>query len=789
MKNYQLPLNLEQEIDRLDNLIKKYKAGEISAKELKGYRVPFGVYGQREEGTFMMRIRCTGGLITPNQLKRIARLAKKYAASHIHITTRQEIQLHYLKLDDLVEIMKQLKEVGLASRGGGGNTIRNLITDEQAGIAEDEAFDVTPYTVALTTRLISEEDSWTLPRKLKIAFSGSAKDRGFATVTDLGFIAKYKNGERGFKVYVAGGFGSKAQLAKVLFDFIEEDKVYAVARAVKNIFAKYGNRKNKYAARLRFLWHSLGEDEFRKRFAKEYKEILRKNYSPLKVEPVPNKAVNVKNLTEKPNGQGCYQFWLKRFAKPQKQKGLYSVLLGVELGFVKNEEAEKIAEFFEQFGQNTIRLTKEQNFLIRNIPKQYLPNIYNFLQCNLSNFNRPVIYGRLISCAGASTCKLGICLSRGLARAIMRSLSKSDLELDIFQDFKLNISGCPNSCGQHQTADLGFFGKALRKKGRLYPAYNVVCGATIEEGRSRYGETITDINAKDLPKATIEFLREYLKSAEEYASFKNYINNGGKEQLKQIFQKYKDIPLFEEDKNYYFDWEAEEAFSLAGRSKGECSAGLFDLIEVDLENIKKSRDKLKKIKESQVGRERLISELIFYSARMLLITRAVEPKTEKDVYNSFKKYFIESGLVDESFRLIIKAAQTGDYQYLIKNKEQAFKLADRVKSLYENMDKSFNFKTEENQRKEEEIKQKESKKKESEQKPKMIKDLRGVACPMNFVKTKIELAKLAKGDILEVWLDSGEPIENVPASVKSEGHKIIKQEKIDNYWGVVIEKK
>ncbi len=772
MRSYQLPSNLEQEIDRLDNLIKKHKAGGISAKELKGYRVPFGIYGQREEGTFMMRIRCTGGVIKLNQLKEVAQIADKYASNKKHITTRQEIQLHYLKLDDLAGVMRQLKKIGLASRGGGGNTIRNLIIDEEAGIAEDEVFDVTPYAVALTTRLIAEEDSWTLPRKLKIAFSGSSKDRGFATIADLGFIAKVKNNKKGFKVYVAGGFGSKAQLAKVLFDFVEQGQVYAVTRAVKSLFWKYGNRKNKHAARLRFLWQSLGEDEFRNKFEKEYKEVLEKNYSPLLVEPILNESVNIKVSPKEPNDQQSYQFWFKRFAKLQKQKNLYSILLGIELGFIENKKAKKIAEFLANFGQNTIRLTKEQNFLIRNIPKEYLPNMFNFLKDIQSNFNRSVIYDRLISCAGASTCKLGICLSRGLARATMSNLLKSGLDLDALDDFKLNISGCPNSCGQHQTADLGFFGKALRKEGRLYPAYNVVAGATIKENGSQYARVITDINAKDLPEATVEFLRKYLEKAKQYSNFKDYINDGGEEQLRKTFQKYKDIPSFEEDKNYYFDWGAEEVFSLAGRGMGECSAGLFDLIEVDLTNIKNTRNKLKR--ENQAEKEKLISELIFYSARMLLITRGVEPKSGEEVYDNFRKHFIESGLVDESFKPVIKSAQIKDYQYLVENQEKVFSLADRVKFLYESMDKSFNFK----------IGQYENK-----QKANLSSDLRGVACPMNFVKTKIELSKLNKGEVLEVLLDPGEPIENVPASVKSEGHKIIQQEKIDNYWRVIIEKK
>ncbi|MCF7916749.1 MAG: nitrite/sulfite reductase [Candidatus Omnitrophica bacterium] len=567
METYKLPSNLEQEINQLDILIKKYQKEKMSSSDLKSFRVPFGVYEQRKKNTFMIRIRCPGGLIKPDQLIKVAQISKQYAGSKIHITTRQEIQLHNLKLTDIVMIMKKLQKIGLSSRGGGGNTLRNIIVDEKAGIKEDELFDVTPYALALTTRFIAEEDSWTLPRKLKIAFSGSPEDRGFATITDLGFIAKKRGKQKGFKVYVAGGFGSKAQISKILLDFVSEDKVYPVAKAIKNIFWKYGNRKNKYSARLRFLWQFLGEEEFRKRFQEEYSKILKDNYCSLKIRTIPNIANNINLAPEEPENEKNYRLWLKRFVEAQKQEKLYSVLLGTRLGFIDNQTVDKLGKFINQFGDNSIRITKEQNFLIRNIKKKYLPNLFNFLKNNLSDFNNPLIYYKLVSCAGASTCKLGICLSRGLALAISNSCLKSNLNLDDLQDFKLNISGCLNSCGQHQTADLGFSGKALRKGKDLYPAYNVIVGALISEDVTEYGDVVAEINARDLPKAIIEFFKNYLERRKKYSNFRDYLENGGKKELVNIVQKYQDIPFFEQDKSYYIDWGAEKKFSLIGRRK------------------------------------------------------------------------------------------------------------------------------------------------------------------------------------------------------------------------------
>ena len=226
----------------------------------------------------MVRIRCAGSVITPEQLKKVAEISNIHGASYIHLTTRQEVQFHYVLLDSLVPVIRELKTVGLSPRGGGGNTVRNIMAQEDAGIAEDEAFDVSPYAIALTSRFVAEPDSWNLPRKYKHAFSGSSEDRGYATIHDVGFIAKIKDGQKGFKVYMAGGLGAKPQLAIVAHDFIPESEVYNVSKAAKNLFHKTGNRKNKHAARMRIVLKKLGEEEFLKQYNEELKAVKKENY-------------------------------------------------------------------------------------------------------------------------------------------------------------------------------------------------------------------------------------------------------------------------------------------------------------------------------------------------------------------------------------------------------------------------------------------------------------------------------------------------------------------------------
>jgi len=362
---------------------------------------------------------------------------------------------------------------------------------------------------------------------------------------------------------------------------------------------------------------------------------------------------------------------------------------------------------------------------------------------------------------------------------LIDEFKKSGLDLDKIEDIKINISGCPNSCGHHPAADLGFSGKALRNADRLYPAYNVFAGAIIGDGKTKLAEYAGEIPAKALVFLVKDILTAYISKAGQFRNFREYIRGEGKADLKEIIPRYSKLPDFEEDKNYYFDWGAERPFSLAERKAGECSAGFFDLLEMDLNNIKNTQEALAKGEGNEEGKEKLLGELVFYASRALLITRGLDAKSQEEVYAGFLEYFIETGLIEEPFRDMITAAQRGDTREILAKQSQALELAKAVQALYETMDNSFNFKTTASA----------LETREEESSAAIVKDLRGVACPLNFVRTKIELAKLKSGDRLEVWLDDGAPIENVPGSVQAEGHKIISQKKIANYWSVVINKK
>jgi sulfite reductase (ferredoxin) len=773
--SYQIPATLPAELDELASLIERHRNGQLDAASLKARRVPFGCYEQRKDGTYMVRIRTTGGALTPLQLAAIARLSSRYGAASIHITTRQEFQIHDVALENVVAVMRALLDAGLATRGGGGNTVRNIIVSPDAGVTIDEPFDPSPYAFALTTRLIAEPDSWVLPRKYKIAFSNSAVDTAYAQFNDLGFIADTRDGVQGFQVYVAGGLGSNPEVAHRLHDFVPAGDSYLVAEAIKRLFDKHGNRKNKNAARLRFLWKQLGEERFRELYEAELQSLRLTHPDPLTPAALPvSRAAPPFAPVE--NESTEFRAWYARYCYPQPQNGLYSVLVPVLLGNLNNEDLLALAEFLGGFGDDVVRATFGQNLRLRNMPEAYLGNVYALLRRISELTTAPALLANSIACTGADTCKLGVCLPKGALQAVTRKLLASDLDLDQIADFKLNLSGCPNTCGQHITADLGFYGIVGRKNQQMYPAYGVVAGARIGNAQPRLALNIERVSSRNLPEFVADVLKLWIEKKPRFSSFAEYIDREGTEDIHSLAARYHDIPEFENDKNYYYDWGASEAFSLVGKGVGECSAGLFDLIEVDLKQAEDLRQKLSN-GLPHPERDEILHGIVLCSSRALLVTRGIEAPSEETVFAAFEKHFIGTGLVEARFRPLLRAARDKDFSALGEAAAEVFALAEAVHALYVGMDNSLRFPTE---------------KASPTAAPTPVmaeRDYRGVACPMNFVKVKLDLSRLRNGERIQVLLDDGVPIENVPRSVEQEGHKVLSQQKRGTFWAVVIEKR
>ena len=906
---YRIPSTLNGDLDYTQSLIDQFKAGEIQAGQLKSNRVPMGIYEQRKNQHYMLRLRCAGGLVTPEQLAKIAFVGHQLSTSHLHVTTRQEIQIHNVDIEDAIPALKKLEKVGISSAGGGGNTVRNMMVDDRSGLTADEEFDVYPYVEELTSRLIAEKDSFTMPRKYKVAIDTSVATANYSYIADLGLQARIKDGQRGFRVLIAGSAASNAHTGWEVFDFLPEKDLYRAAKALKNWFHKYGNRRNRHKARMRYVFYKYGTEEAKRLYLEEFEELKKDgsidfeapalplehhkpSFSPLSEKEVKSEERRVNNSSDFFDSE-AFETWKRRYAHKQTnaeglKENLWYAYIPLRHGNNSTDFFAEVAEYLGNYGNDVIRFTKKEQIQVRNIPEEYLTNIYAFFKkLGVYQIDYPVVVTNLTCCTGADTCRLGICLPKGAIDGIAKQLLNSNLNLDAIPDFELRMNGCTNICALATWGDLGFSGRVGRVGDDPYPAYTIWLPV---KGKHEIDLQQGYIAAKKIPAFVEDYLRDVIAEQTNYADYYEYVAKRGVNIVKDLIAKYKEVAPYLEEPDTFFDFGDDEKFSLIKYGKAECSAGLFDIIEIDQDTIREKLGEIDKIlgddkshtdltnltdivnEEDAKKIEKLLHDIVFSENRMLLVTRGLDPRTDDDVYNGFEKEFIAAGIIPQKFKVLTEKARNNEP--LTAEKALIDELAQLLNDLYQNMDNSLQFKlpaaqsptdfTENTDSKEKSAESNSKEKKsvgeengsenekksvssaksarqksgsenekksvssaksarqksgseneeksvssvksvgpktgsENEQKssagepeaisPDVKKDFRGVMCPMNFVKTKIALTPMKSGQILEILLDDGAPIENVPGSVKNEGHTILSTEKVENYWKVLIKKK
>ena len=838
---YRIPSTLNGDLDYTQSLIDQFKAGEIQAGQLKSNRVPMGIYEQRKNQHYMLRLRCAGGLVTPEQLAKIAFVGHQLSTSHLHVTTRQEIQIHNVDIEDAIPALKKLEKVGISSAGGGGNTVRNMMVDDRSGLTADEEFDVYPYVEELTSRLIAEKDSFAMPRKYKVAIDTSVATANYSYIADLGLQARIKDGQRGFRVLIAGSAASNAHTGWEVFDFLPEKDLYRAAKALKNWFHKYGNRRNRHKARMRYVFYKYGTEEAKRLYLEEFEELKKDGSIDFEAPALPLEH-------HKPGFPALkaptdFETWKRRYAHKQTnaeglKENLWYAYIPLRHGNNSTDFFAEVAEYLGNYGNDVIRFTKKEQIQVRNIPEEYLTNIYAFFKkLGVYQIDYPVVVTNLTCCTGADTCRLGICLPKGAIDGIAKQLLDSDLNLDAIPDFELRMNGCTNICALATWGDLGFSGRVGRVGDDPYPAYTIWLPV---KGKHEIDLQQGYIAAKKIPAFVEDYLRDVIAEQANYADYYDYVAKRGVNIVKELIAKYKEVAPYSEEPDTFFDFGDDEKFSLIKYGKAECSAGLFDIIEIDQDTIREKRKEVEQLlgnipqgvpadlqsdgKQETSKIEKLLHDIVFSENRMLLVTSGLDPRTDEDVYNGFEKEFIAAGIIPQKFKVLTNKARNNES--LIAEKPLIDELADLLNDLYQNMDDSLQFKlpavqsptdfTDNTDSKEKSAGQKnrsededksvssvksvgqkstnENEQKSSAGEPEAIspdvkKDFRGVMCPMNFVKTKIALTPMQSGQILEILLDDGAPIENVPGSVKNEGHTILSTEKVENYWKVLIKKK
>ena len=746
----------------------QYIAGTLDPIRFKAFRVSMGVYEQRTSESYMVRTRIPGGVITLKQFQCISDIANKYAAGKVRFTSRQDIQFQSVVITDVYKIMKELIEVGIITKGTGGNTVRNVECSPLSGVSVDDVFDVTDYMKEVTNYLLKDPSTMNLPRKYKIGFSNSAKDTGNATISDLGFIAKIVDGIKGFEVYGGGGFGGNPKVSLKLEDFIYTKDVIYYVQAMKELFEKEGDRNNKHRARIRYIVERLGKEKFIKVFNEELKRIKAGRNLDLILDDV--KAE--KNIVNAEAIEISKSY--KNSLFPQKQVEYFCVYVHPEGGSLATDNLQSILNFAQKLDYKvSVRLANTQSFFIRDLKEEDAKKLLEITASFSSNFN---LYNS-VTCVGASTCQLGLCLSQNLLKAVVEEFK------ELSEDSKASlprvyISGCPNSCARHQIGKIGLSGRAKRTGDGLVPSYSVSFGGSIGFGVAKMGEVYGDIPAKKVPKYLVGLAT--LKNASGYECFDEFLENKEAE-IRALTNEYAVIQTFKENPDLYYDFGANEKFSIEGRGPGECSTGVFDVIKLDLSNAESSLFKYKNNKESQHLYDASVS-----SARTLLVLKGIDTAKDREIFKEFNKNFIETGFVKKDivnlFDILIDY-KIGDVLDITSNAQEVEYLYNKVKAMYE----SLNGQLEITLQKEVDL---ENAVETSSVKEYEIIDFRGVKCPINFVKVKIQLSKIKSGEKRGFYLDDGDPIKNVPLSVEKEGNKIISID--NNYEGynlLVVEKK
>lgn len=641
-----------KDILELHEKITLFQQGKLDGEKFRAFRLARGVYGQRQDGYQMIRIKLPFGRLNSEQLVRIADLSEIYGNGNLHATTRQDIQLHYVKLADAPQLWARLEEKDITLREACGNTIRNLTASYMAGIDPEEPFDVSPYAGAMFRYFLRNPVCQELGRKFKIAFASSEKDSAFAFIHDLGLIPRVReiNGrqQRGFKVVMGGGLGAQPFLAQEVQNFLAEDQLIPFTEAVIRIFDRYGERVRRHKARLKYLINDLGLEAFLELVEGERKAIRRKVYkiNHDDVLPLRPPVVQPEHFVAEPCDRDKYTQWLRLNTFEQKQPGYFGVQIKLPLGDLKPDKARGLASVAKRYASDDIRVTVNQGFLLKFVPLVCLPDIFNALnELGLAEPGFDSLHD-ITACPGTDTCNLGIASSTGLATELERLLQAEFPDLVDDPALRIKISGCMNACGHHTIANIGFHGMSLKEGTYVLPAMQVLLGGgPLGSGRGRLAEKVIKLASKKVPEAVRVLLTDYQNNRLIGETFNNYYD---RQQKNYFYQLLKPLSILGEiTQDYLLDWGTEDQYKTA-IGVGECAGALIDMVAIVLEE---TTERLQKASESYTEKEWVDS--IYYSyntyinaAKALLLMKDLPCNTHYSVLSNFEKYFVETGLLD-----------------------------------------------------------------------------------------------------------------------------------------------
>ena len=585
----------EEETEIFGQNVKLFRKGKISEDDFRRFRLQHGAYGSRLQQNYsMVRIKIPSGEITPEQIEKIGTLSEAFSIGSAHVSTRQNIQLHWVQLEDVSEIMRGLVEVGLTTREACGNTIRNVMCSHFAGVCPDEEFDSTPYAKAIARFFLRNPVCQNLPRKFKINFACCSR-HGLVRIADIGLIPMKKEGINGFKIYLGGGLGAASFIGHQLEEFTPQDRVVSTCMAVVRLFDRLGNRENMARNRMRYLVNEMGWEKFQKLVIKERSGVeMTISLETLNRYMVDLETPNIRQLSngkklplinEKVNvDSDPYTRWLHSNVVSQKQDGYFVVFVTLGAGDITSNQLRSLAKTIRNYsGEGCARNTPNQNFAIRFVKARDLPEFYNDLaNTGLANPGA-LTMSSAVGCSGTTSCNLAITNSHRLAKEIQMKFIELGLDTeDDLRDSTIKISGCPNSCGQHEIATIGFYGGASRIDGTMTPTYSMMFGGRDGED-GMLGKSVMRVPAKRVIATLIKIIEIYKQERSTNESFAmwiekiiNGVGNGNGEiknldDIKTVLIQTVSLPSPKDDPESYMDYGNDVQFS-AKTARGECAA-------------------------------------------------------------------------------------------------------------------------------------------------------------------------------------------------------------------------
>jgi sulfite reductase (ferredoxin) len=634
---------VDKDILELERKIHEFHDGKLDEEKFRSLRLARGVYGQRQPGVQMIRIKLPYGKVSSKQLKRICDVSDEYSTGRLHITTRQDIQIHYVDLNRTPALWAELEKDEITLREACGNTVRNVTASETAGIDIDEPFDVSPYADALFSYFLRNPISQEMGRKFKVSFSASDADTGLSYMHDLGFIAKIKDGIKGFKVMLGGGLGSQPRHADVLFNFLTADKIIPLMDGVVRVFDRYGERKSRAKARLKFLLKDLGLDGFKKLLEEEQKAVPINTFhidvlAFPKIVLAQGSVPNVKIENSK-----AFEKWKSTNIVRQKQRGFVAIGIKVLLGDFYTDKARLLADLVQNYAAGEFRLSLRQNILIPYVKEEHVPFFYTELEklgFVESGYNKAL---DITACPGTDTCNLGIASSTGIAVELERIIKEEYPQYSSNSDIVIKISGCMNACGQHNMANIGFQGMSVRTKDKLVaPALQVLLGGgNIGNGEGRFADKVVKVPSKRGPDALRLILDDFDANGNDL-SYADYYLKKGQMYFYDFLKPLTNIEnLTQQD---FIDWGNSERYEKA-IGIGECAGVVIDLIATLLFE---SEDKIQKAEETFEEGKWAASIYHGYSsmvnsAKALLTAEKTKVNTHNSIIADFDEKFVATG--------------------------------------------------------------------------------------------------------------------------------------------------